>query len=256
MASGTLQVEARGPFSLARSVAFAGGFAPAGAPQANGDVLRLAFVDDGGEAAAIAARQSGSKVSVDYVSALDPSRVAGHAALRPVLFGSPFEAAVWAVLSQRTSMRQAAAVRARLVEQLGTALEIDGAELRAFPSPERLARVESLPTGVPAVKAERLRGLARAAAAGELDADALRAMEPEAALEGLAQLPGIGPFSAQLILLRGAGHPDVLPLNAPRLASSVREAYGLDGDPSPAQLEALAEGWRPFRSWVVFLLRQ
>jgi hypothetical protein len=37
MASGTLQVEARGPFSLARSVAFAGGFAPAGAPQADGD---------------------------------------------------------------------------------------------------------------------------------------------------------------------------------------------------------------------------
>jgi 3-methyladenine DNA glycosylase/8-oxoguanine DNA glycosylase len=36
----------------------------------------------------------------------------------------------------------------------------------------------------------------------------------------------------------------------------VRQAYGLDGDPSPAQLEALAEGWRPFRSWVVFLLRQ
>jgi DNA-3-methyladenine glycosylase II len=180
---------------------------------------------------------------------------ARHAGLRPVLFGSPFEAAVWAILSQRTSMRQAATVRARLVEELGTPVEIDGTALHAFPSPARLAGLEAA-QGIPAVKVDRLRGLAHAALDGELDAEALRSVEPEEALERLAQLPGVGPFSAQLILLRGAGHPDVLPLNAPRLASSVREAYGLEADPGAAQLTDLAEGWRPFRSWVVFLLRQ
>ena len=79
MASGSLELEARGPFSLARSVAF-GSFAPSGAPQPEADALRLAFVDEGGEPAAIAARQSGSAVTVDYVSALDPPRVAAHAA--------------------------------------------------------------------------------------------------------------------------------------------------------------------------------
>jgi 3-methyladenine DNA glycosylase/8-oxoguanine DNA glycosylase len=285
METGRVELEARGPFSLAQSVAFADSFAPAGTPQAEAAVLRLAFCDDGGTPVAIAARQDGPRVLVDYRSDLAANRVTAHVARilgldvdatgflavaerdpvvadlqrafpgrRPVCFGTPFEAAVWSVLSQRTSMRQAAAVRARLVEALGTAIELEGTALKAFPAPERVAALDGF-SGLPEAKAERLRGLARAAQARELDPDVLRAADPEDALERLGRLPGVGPFSAQLILLRGAGHPDVLPLSAPRLAASVQEAYELPARPAAAEIQARAEAWRPFRSWVVFLLR-
>jgi 3-methyladenine DNA glycosylase/8-oxoguanine DNA glycosylase len=42
------------------------------------------------------------------------------------------------------------------------------------------------------------------------------------ALAHLQRLPGIGPFSAQLILIRGAGHPDVFPSDERRLHEEIR----------------------------------
>ena len=88
-----------------------------------------------------------------------------------------------------------------------------------------------------------------------LDAGALRALPADQALERLEGLLGIGPFSAQLILVRGAGAPDVLPASEPRLGRAVALAYGLDAAPSGQELERLAANWRPYRSWVSFLLR-
>lgn len=74
-------------------------------------------------------------------------------------------------------------------------------------------------------------------------------------MEELKESPGIGPFSAELILLRGAGEPDHLPANEPRLARAVALAYGLDKPPEPQQLWKLAEGWQPYRTWVSLHLR-
>ena len=88
-----------------------------------------------------------------------------------------------------------------------------------------------------------------------LDASALRALPADQALDRLEGLPGIGPFSAQLILVRGAGESDILPASDPRLARAVALAYGLDPAPSGPALEQLAANWRPHRSWVSFLLR-
>ncbi|MDQ3870001.1 MAG: hypothetical protein M3301_00100 [Chloroflexota bacterium] len=72
----------------------------------------------------------------------------------------------------------------------------------------------------------------------------------------LKALPGVGDFSAQLILLRGAGEPDYLASAEPRLARAVALAYGLSSEPGSAELVEIAEAWRPFRTWVAFLLRR
>jgi DNA-3-methyladenine glycosylase II len=99
------------------------------------------------------------------------------------------------------------------------------------------------------------RAVAAAAEAGRLDADHLRGQPPEAALAGLQQIAGIGPFSSEGVLLRGAGIPDYLSLREPRLRQQVGLAYGLDHVPTDERLVALAEGWRPFRTWVGVLMR-
>ena len=77
----------------------------------------------------------------------------------------------------------------------------------------------------------------------------------EEALAGLTQLPGIGPFAAELVLLRGAGQLDRIPRHETRLARAVALAYRL---PEPAvrrRLHKLSENWRPYRTWVTLLLR-
>ena len=169
-------------------------------------------------------------------------------------FGTPFEAAVWAVLSQRVSMEQARRVKEALAAELGTRMEIGGEEAVAFPGPASLASLDEFPGLWPA-KLERIRGVAAAASAGELDPSFLRSLELEAATAHLESLPGIGPFGATLVLARGAGHPDVPPPTLRRFRQAVAAAYGLPEEPDDATLVALSEAWRPYRAWITYLLR-
>ena len=80
--------------------------------------------------------------------------------LRPVCFTSTYETAAWAVTSQRISMKQAAAIKGRLIAEHGHPLTLGGVERRCFPSPERLLEVGSVP-GLASEKLERLHGHAR-----------------------------------------------------------------------------------------------
>jgi DNA-3-methyladenine glycosylase II len=279
---------ARGPFSLAAAARFLAGFSPlARADAADDDVLRLAFALDGtGAPAGIALRQdpdgtvrgttfgdadpgavaaqAARVLSLDVdgtpmedIAARDPV-VAGllerYGALRPVLFASPFDAGVWAILTQRTQFRQAIRLRERLAALAPAEVTVDGHVLRPFPGPATLVDLEGV-QGLPAPKAEWLRELARAAVDGFLDADRLRSLPPEEALRELRDLPGVGAFSAELILVRGAGAPDVLPLAEPRVRQAVRVLYGLPAEPTAAEMARAAESWRPLRSWVCLLMR-
>jgi len=97
--------------------------------------------------------------------------------------------------------------------------------------------------------------VARAALDGQLDTARLRGLPRETALKDLKTLPGIGDFSSGLILLRGAGDPDAVAYHEPRLALAVRDAYGLPGPATAAQLTEISEAWRPYRTWVTLLLR-
>jgi DNA-3-methyladenine glycosylase II len=150
-------------------------------------------------------------------------------------------------------MPQAVRLRRRLTERHGTELDVGGRTLASFPPPAVLAEVEYLP-GLSGPKLQRLRGVAEAASAGLLDGAALRAMPAEEALRELQLLPGVGRFSAELILIRGAGHPDVFPRAESRLHEILRDAYHVP-NAEVAGLAEFAEAWAPFRSWVSFLFR-
>jgi len=283
----TIAIMPRGPFSLAASARFLEGFAPA---RYQGDgpdgAIRLAFpADDGVSAAGAAIRQSDDgtviaditgdaepaavraqlarilSLDVDgsgfpLVTAADPvlaELAATYQGLRPVCFYSPYEAAAWAVIGHRIRITQAAAVKQRIAEQYGQHLVVAGEPLAAFPNPGALRAVARVP-GLPSLKIERLHAVAEAALAGDLDAARLRAMPAEDALARLRALPGIGPFSAELILIRGAGHPDLFPAHERRLHAAMADAYGLD-NPAVEQLAELSARWAPYRSWAALLLR-
>jgi DNA-3-methyladenine glycosylase II len=174
--------------------------------------------------------------------------------LRPVGFWSPYEAAAWTIIGHRIRITQAAAIKARMAERLGEPVSFGGRVVHAFPSPQRLAKLDAFP-GLAGRKPYWLRSLALAALDGQLDTARLRAMPPDEALADLKKLPGIGDFSAGLTLLRGAGAPDAVPTAEPRLARAIALAYGLPGPAAPEQVRQISDNWRPYRTWVTLLLR-
>lgn len=174
--------------------------------------------------------------------------------LRPPLFHSPYEAAVWAVLSARRSQRQAALVRAALSAAAGRRFVLAGQHLAALPTPAVLLKLGAFP-GVETERLERLHGVARAAADGALSVPRLVALGPDAAMADLQTIKGIGPFYSSLIVIRALGFTDVLPRDEPAVLTQVGQLYGLGRPATPEQFEQLAEAWRPWRTWASVYLR-
>ncbi len=172
---------------------------------------------------------------------------------RPVCFPSPYEAAVWGVLAQRISMPVAAAIKERLAVATGTVAVGFGRTFHPSPAPERLLALESFP-GVAAEKMARLHAVALAALDGQLDADRLRALPLERAIEELRAIRGVGPWTAAHIVLRGCGVIDELPTGEPRVLRGLEQAYGFDATPTVDEAMRIAECWRPYRMWVAVLV--
>ncbi|WP_207461780.1 DNA-3-methyladenine glycosylase 2 family protein [Azospirillum sp. SYSU D00513] len=98
------------------------------------------------------------------------------------------------------------------------------------------------------------RGLAEAVAGGRLDLDAIHAMEDEAAIAALVQLKGIGRWSAEIYLMTALGRPDIWPVGDLAIQLGVQRLKGWAEKPSQAELEAVAEPWRPHRSLAAQLV--
>ncbi|MBO4237839.1 DNA-3-methyladenine glycosylase family protein [Pseudonocardia alni] len=266
-------VEVLGPWSLSTSRAFWEGFAPSALtarPEAP-DQLRTVFCIDGDwrraevvvtrhdDRAELVLRGDGDleaaaaqvcrflSLDVDArgwpdVARRDPVIADAQRqlpGLRPCGFHSPYEAAAWSVLAQRVRIVQAASLRADLVARLG--------DSGAFPAPAVLRDAE---LDLPGRKPEYLRAVAEAALKGRLDGAGLRAADPDDALRTVQEIRGLGPFAAELVVLRGANAPDALPRHERRFEDEVTERYGPGHDPA-----AVAEAWRPYRTWAVVHLR-
>lgn len=174
---------------------------------------------------------------------------------RPVNWSNAYEAAAWCLISSRISMRQGQGVKERMCRELGESVDIHGHRLYCFPGPEVLMHLTGF-KGLFARKVEYLNGLGAAALRGELDTESLRSMPRDEALVALKRLPGIGEFGSQLVRLRALSAVDELPTAEPRLLEAVRMGYGLTHDPDIAELELIAEKWRPFRMWVAVNFRR
>ena len=283
--SQSVVVRPLGPFSLAAAKDFASHWEPVSSDARRDEPLVLGFRTDGShEAAAAALTQAPNGAVTILVGGTDDPSAAAQAqrivsldvdastypavgerepaigrlmaelpGLRPVLFASPYEAACWAVLSQRISLRQAASLQSQLTAALGDVVEVGGREQAVFPHPRQLVDAQELPR-VPSVKADRLRGIGRAAMDGELDIDGLRDLDAQTAVTRLQRLPGIGPFWASLIYLRATGVRDVFP-DEPMSIAALASLYGLGAEPSPAAVQAVTDSFAPWRTWVSVLLR-
>lgn len=144
--------------------------------------------------------------------------------MRPPRFPTLFETFANVVLFQQLSLEAGVAIVGRLAERFGERLDRDDRRFRVFPAARRIAEAQRTALracGLSAQKAETLRHLGRAIESGELDEERIAHMSTNDALKALLELPGIGPWSAGLVLLRGFGRLDVFP------AGDVGAARGL-----------------------------
>jgi DNA-3-methyladenine glycosylase II len=179
---------------------------------------------------------------------------AARPGLRPPLFYSAYEAALWAILSARQPHAQMAAARERLAREYGRVFEVAGQELAAVPLPSRLAELGEL-AGVREGKAPRLRELAAVAAEGRLETADLRALPPAEAEERLQELPGIGPFYSELVVVRALGHADLLARHEPMVRDLIGQVVGAPEPLSDTEFEQVTDTWRPWRTWVTVAVR-
>ena len=164
-----------------------------------------------------------------------------------------FELAVRAVLGQQVTVAAARTLARRLVERFGAPLVTPWAEVdRAFPGPADLA----------AAPVERIAELGiirnRAGAIQALAShwDALVPLfvpgaSPEALVERLCALPGIGPWTAHYIAMRGLGWPDAFPPGDVAALKAMRQLFA---SVSPRDAMVHAERWRPWRAYALLRL--
>lgn len=171
--------------------------------------------------------------------------------LKPILTPSVYESAAWAIMGQQVNLNFAYTLKMRITKEYGRIISINGRDYSLFPEPERFlkATVSQL-RGMQFSnrKAEYLLGLSKTITEGNLELEKLGGLNYNEALNDLLAIRGIGIWSANYILMRGAGHADCLPLGDSGLHRAVKNMYKLKNNPTHEKVEKLAGPFAPYRS--------
>jgi 3-methyladenine DNA glycosylase/8-oxoguanine DNA glycosylase len=145
------------------------------------------------------------------------------AGFRPPLQPDPFEAIVTSITAQQVSLFSAFAIRNRMIERFGEPAGL----AYAFPTRERMARAgeeELVAAGFSRRKAEYVVGLAR----GDLDLEALGALDDDEVRARITAVRGLGPWTAEWFLARHLGRPRAWPVGDLALRKAAELHYGVD----------------------------
>jgi len=196
-------------------------------------------LDLDGDPAAVAATLQRDPVLAPLVARTPGLRLPGA--------GDPDELAVRAVLGQQVSLAAARTLGARLVTIAGERLPVAGdAITHTFPTSDRILEVDLTRLGMPGARRRALRELCLRLADGRVVLDGARDHDDVRAR--LLEVPGVGPWTAGYIVLRGLHDPDVF---LPGDVAIRRAAAKLGLPATEAGLRAHAQRWRPWRSYAM-----
>ncbi|HED19175.1 MAG TPA: DNA-3-methyladenine glycosylase 2 family protein [Gammaproteobacteria bacterium] len=152
-----------------------------------------------------------------------------------------FHTLVWAIINQQLSVKAAQTILERLQQRLATELF----------QPQHFYRVQERSLrncGLSGAKIRYIREIARRVRCGELDLEQLDTLDDEQVSDLLMALPGIGRWTADMLLMFSLGRMDVLPVGDLALRKSIRMHYDLPDDADYDRYLELAEKWRPYRT--------
>ncbi len=175
--------------------------------------------------------------------------------LKPPRFPTLIETIANVIPFQLVSLAAGDAVVGRLVEGFGPRLRLGDRTYYAFPTLEDLAAVDVdalRQVGLSRAKAATLRDVALRILSGELSEERLEALPSAAAMEILMALPGIGPWSAGLILLRGLRRMEIFPAGDVGAAKNLGRLLGGEGPAQASDRQALIAQMGDTRGYLYF----
>jgi DNA-3-methyladenine glycosylase II len=153
----------------------------------------------------------------------------------------PYRALLRSILYQQLAGAAAATIERRFRALFGGRYPLPAALLAMDDETLRGA-------GLSRQKLKAMRAVAEAFGAGGLSNRRIARMHDDAVIEAVTTVHGIGEWTAHMLLMFSLGRPDVLPVGDYGVRKGAALLYGLDALPRRAELEALAEPWRPYRS--------
>ena len=173
-----------------------------------------------------------------------PDEVLRRRGRRP---GDAYGALLRSIVGQQLSTKAARTIYERLIELFGGRAPTPAELLEADPESIRGA-------GLSRPKVAYLRDLAEHVEDGELELDRLAELPDEEVSAQLTAVKGLGQWTADMFLIFHLGRPDVLPVGDLGIRRAVEGLYGLAELPAAAELEQIAEPWRPHRSLACLYL--
>jgi DNA-3-methyladenine glycosylase II len=158
-----------------------------------------------------------------------------------------FETLVKSIVNQQLSGRVASVIFARLLAAAGGRVTPESI-LKLRP-----ARMRKL--GLSGQKTTYIRDLARHTRDGAVVFEDLVDLPDNEVIERLTKVKGIGVWTAHMFLMFALRRTDVLPVGDLGIRNAIRKAYNLVEMPAPAEVEAIAAGWRPYctvASWYLW----
>ncbi|MFC5530197.1 DNA-3-methyladenine glycosylase family protein [Cohnella yongneupensis] len=169
-----------------------------------------------------------------------------------------FEAMCWGILGQQINLPFAYTLKRRFVEHFGDFIEHDGLRHWKFPDPAVVAKltIEQLtPLQITGRKSEYLIGVARLIADGVISkAQLLAATDVREAERMLVGIRGIGPWTANYVLMRCLKFASAFPIDDVGLHNAIKSVLGLPDKPSIAHIRRLSAGWAGWEAYATFYL--
>lgn len=150
------------------------------------------------------------------------------------------------IIGQQISVAAATAMWHRLLAELHGKLAAQGLAQLSESARERI--------GISHQKHAYLCGIGEALVARRLDLDRLDDVDDDEVRERLMALRGVGPWTADMMLLVALGRPDVFPAGDGGLRAALQRALALREPPSAEQAAKRAERWRPHRSAAALVI--
>lgn len=177
--------------------------------------------------------------------------------LRVIGIPDLFEALCWGVLGQQINLAFAYSLKRQFVESFGDSIEWDGKKYWVFPPYERIAQLE--PTDLAAIKmtvkkSEYIIGIARLMANGELSKEQLKKMDFKEAEKSLIKIRGIGPWTANYVLMRCLRFQTAFPIDDVGLINSIKTLRNMNQKPTKEEILALSIPWKNWESYATFYL--
>jgi len=159
-----------------------------------------------------------------------------------------FELGLRAIIGQQITVKAATTVACRLVSALGDPIATPYPELsRLTPTPTRIARAtvdDIAKLGIVSARSRSIIALAQAQVSGEVCLDSGIHCNPEEVIKRLAELPGIGQWTAHYMAMRALRWPDAFPKDDIAVRNNL-------GGVSGRQAEEMSHAWQPWRSYAV-----